>query len=71
MKKERQRISSGGSTSSGKGDRARTVDQDAYHRGYAEAFGRCTDHPKYKVLRKPKADCVVCRRLWREKELGL
>ena len=72
MKKERLRRRTKGSTSSGKGDRARAVDQEAYRRGYEEAFGKgCKQHPAYKVLKPPAADCYVCRRLWREKELGI
>ena len=30
---------------------------------------RCLRHPRYKVLRKPTADCSLCRLLWGLKEL--
>jgi len=30
---------------------------------------RCPRHPRYKVLRKPTADCSLCRLLWGLKEL--
>ena len=25
---------------------------------------KCSKHPKYKVMRKPTADCEVCRVMW-------
>ena len=72
MIRERARRSSGGATDYSKGDRARAGDADAYRAGYDKAFGnRCEQHPKYMVLKPPTADCFVCRRLWREKQLGL
>ncbi len=54
----------------GKGDRQRPSDINKYRTGYAAAFSTCPDHPDYKVLRKPTADCIVCRRLWRERQLN-
>jgi hypothetical protein len=54
----------------GKGDRQRRVDIDKYRKGFDAAFNRCSDHPTYKVLRPPTADCIVCRRLWRERSLN-
>jgi len=30
-------------------------------------FAKCKKHPKYKVMRKPTADCKVCREMWRIK----
>lgn len=72
MMKERLRRRDGGATDYSKGDRARAVDMEAYSKGYDKAFGKgCKQHPSYKVLRPPTADCYTCRRLWREKELGL
>jgi hypothetical protein len=53
----------------GKGDRQRVTDIDKYRGNYAKAFGYCAVHPTYKALRPPTADCVVCRRLWRERKL--
>ncbi len=29
---------------------------------------RCSRHPTYQVLRKPTADCKVCRNLWDMRE---
>lgn len=25
---------------------------------------KCPKHPRYKALRKPRADCFCCRHLW-------
>jgi hypothetical protein len=55
------------STGAGKGDWLRPVDHERYAANYDAAFGKCKDHPDYKVIRPPTADCIVCRRLWREK----
>lgn len=29
---------------------------------------KCKKHPTYKALRKPTADCEVCRQMWQAKE---
>jgi len=31
-------------------------------------MSKCKKHPKYKVLRKPTADCEQCRTMWKEKQ---
>ncbi len=54
----------------GKGDRQRPVDIDKYRKNYDATFGRCPEHPTYKILQPPTADCIVCRRLWRERKLN-
>ncbi len=54
----------------GKGDRQRPVNIDKFRRGFDAAFGKCPEHPGYKALRKPIIDCIVCRRLWRERKLN-
>jgi len=51
----------------GKGSRYRPVDPKKYEEGYSRVFGKCSVHPKYKATHPPKEDCIVCRRLWREK----
>ncbi len=72
MQAERERMSSGGATGYSKGDRARQSDPEKFRAGYDKVFGKgCKQHPSYKVLKPPTADCFVCRRLWREKELGI
>ena len=53
----------------GKGDRYRLVDIVLWCRNFDAAFSTCRFHPKYKAKRKPRADCVICRRLWREAQL--
>lgn len=58
-----------GAWSGGKGDRPRPVDDDRYRENFDRAFGKCSEHPNYKAKRKPTADCMVCRRLWREAQL--
>ncbi len=54
----------------GKGDRQRPVDIDKFRKGFDAAFSECPYHPLYNVLHKPIADCIVCRRLWRERQLN-
>ena len=54
----------------GKGDSYRPVDQKKYQRGYDAIFSNCPDHPNYKGLQKPRVDCPVCRRIYRERRLG-
>lgn len=53
----------------GKGDRARSVDKGKFDAEYDRIFGKCSVHPDYKATEAPTCDCVVCRRLWREKQL--
>ncbi len=54
----------------GKGDRNRTSDYRRFAANYATIFGRCSEHPKYEGKRKPRVDCMTCRRIWREKQLA-
>jgi hypothetical protein len=28
----------------------------------------CKKHPKYKAIRKPTADCEMCRKIYKEKQ---
>lgn len=53
----------------GKGDRYRPVDQAKYKANYEAAFSQCSLHPDYHAHEYPEADCIVCRRLWREAQL--
>lgn len=53
-----------------KGDWYRPVDRSAYDANYAATFNKCSDHPTYEAKREPTADCIVCRRLWREAQLN-
>ena len=50
----------------GKGSRYRPVDAAKYAAGYVQAFPGYRRHTRYKAKRPPRADCIVCRRLWRE-----
>lgn len=59
----------GGKWDGGKGDHQRPVNIGRFGDNYDAAFGTCKDHPTYKALRPPTADCIVCRRLWRERKL--
>lgn len=49
----------------GKGDRNRTADREAYRRNYVEVFNRCSKHPGY-VPGKREPRCEICKRLWKE-----
>ena len=53
-----------------KGSHRRPGNDDQYRKNYAFTFTKCDEHPNYKAEHPPTADCIVCRRLWREAELA-
>lgn len=58
-----------GQYGAGKGDGRRRLDESKFRENYDKVFGHCNDHLDYKAEAPPTADCIVCRRLWREAQL--
>lgn len=56
----------------GKGSNPRTNStNEKFRKNFDDTFNKCSTHPRYRGKCKPRANCAVCRRLWREWELML
>lgn len=53
----------------GKGDKPRPVDKKQFNDNFDRAFSSCSAHPDFPGTMPPTADCIVCRRMFREWQL--